>query len=308
MFLFSISLFEVANISAEELPIFSQMIRHVSLFGNDLYQQKIDSVIKNTIQIVKSFDLHILEKPTFDISNKYKLTLQKYKLSCEIAALRMVIFSLTWESISEEEILSSFPIFEWKLWEDRVWWDPEKEFVWSYTGSQRANTGYGVYEAPLAEYLDGLAIKGIISNIYTDEFIMPYDRLRKWLDAIHSGSRVILWWDWCTSLDNEDGVVEKIDTYIFRFFPITAKNSCDREVEYRGISWYIKKWALIKWLSWEHVFLLLWYIGSIEKPTHIIVWDTDTGKHVYRYSEWMRKWKLLEYRMLIIHPKSIGGI
>lgn len=94
MLLFSISLFEVGDISAKELPIFSQMIRHVSLFGNDLYQQRIDSVIKNTIQIFKSFDLHILEKPTLDISNKYKLTLQKYKLSCEIAALRMVIFSL----------------------------------------------------------------------------------------------------------------------------------------------------------------------------------------------------------------------
>ncbi len=66
--------------------------------------------MKNAVQIFGTFQLHILEQPKFDISKKYKLTLQKYKLSCEIAALRMVIYSIIGKPISEEKILASIPI------------------------------------------------------------------------------------------------------------------------------------------------------------------------------------------------------
>ena len=39
--------------------------------------------------------LRAMKKVTLDTSSKYKLTLQKYKLSCEVAALRIVIESVT---------------------------------------------------------------------------------------------------------------------------------------------------------------------------------------------------------------------
>ncbi len=53
-------------------------------------------------------------------------------------------------------------------------------------------------------------------------------------------------------------------------------------------------------LSGEHAFVLLGYIGSPSRPSHLIVWDTYTGRHIYPISEWMRKWSLIQYRSLII--------
>ena len=47
-------------------------------------------------------------------------------------------------------------------------------------------------------------------------------------------------------------------------------------------------------------FYLLGYNGTINNPTHIRVWDTDTGYHEYPTHEWMRKWELMKYKSLII--------
>jgi hypothetical protein len=39
-------------------------------------------------------------------------------------------------------------------------------------------------------------------------------------------------------------------------------------------------------------------------PTHIRVWDTDTGYHLYPVVEWMRKWEAMDYRSIIISKKD----
>jgi hypothetical protein len=48
--------------------------------------------------------------PTYDITTKYKPYIQHYKLSCEIAATKMVMDSLG-TSVSENDILYRIPVF-----------------------------------------------------------------------------------------------------------------------------------------------------------------------------------------------------
>ena len=281
----------------------------VSDISREKIFQKRDALMSEASHLYEGFALRAMKKMTLDTSSKYKLTLQKYKLSCEVAALRIVIESVTWKYISEERIISRLPVFPLWLSDAGIWWDPEREFVGSYTGSQRNTTGYGIYEAPLAKYLSGISLVSTFSNAQIDPYLMPADRLEKWLEAIHSGASVILWGDWCTTSFREDGIVEKIDNYVLRFFPLLpAKNTCERPQEERIMLWNTPDGWLVRWVSWEHAFVLLGYMWPRERPTHVIVWDTDTGKHIYRTSEWMRKWSLLDYRTLIVRPKDIGGI
>jgi hypothetical protein len=67
------------------------------------------------------------------------------------------------------------------------------------------------------------------------------------------------------------------------------------------MSWKTLTGKEVRALSGEHAFILLGYIWPRIRPTHIIVWDTDTGRHIYPMDEWMRKWWLLDYRALEIH-------
>ncbi len=46
-----------------------------------------------------------------DVSNRYKLTLQKYSLSCEIAAIRTVVEAISGKYVSEEIIMREIPHF-----------------------------------------------------------------------------------------------------------------------------------------------------------------------------------------------------
>ncbi len=272
-----------------------------------LFQERTDLLQKAQI-LARNFDTKISKKPTFDTSSSYSFFLQKYKLSCEIAALTMTINSFSGRQISEDDIIASLPVFPWPLSPAGIWGDPDREFVGSYHGSQRLQTGYGIYELPLSKYLDTLSIKNEISNRFIAPTISPSKRIEKSLKALHAGSRVILWWDWCTQAHHEDGLAKKVDMYILRALPIAWKNSCERKAGDRVFSWYTPDGKYISGLSWEHAFILLGYMWPLKKPTHIIVWDTDTGRHIYSYTEWMRKWRYMDYRTLIIEPKDIGGI
>jgi hypothetical protein len=215
----------------------------------------------------------------------------------------MIIESITGKYTSEEKIMRSIPHFPWSL-SGGIWGDPDFEFVGSYHGVQRLRSGYWVYERPLHRYLSGLSLPSTISNIFTGTPISRDTRLSRILTDLESGSHVLLWWDWCTLSNYEDGIVEKTDTYIASLFQIPAKNRCSRNASVRSIYWTTPSGKQIRWISWEHAFLLLWYLGKKESPTHIIVWDTDTGKHYYEFAEWMRKWELLDYRTLTVPPKT----
>jgi hypothetical protein len=259
-----------------------------------------EALFENMYSIMIRIDTRFIKQPTLDTSSRYDFFIQKYALSCEIAALRMIIESLTRKPISEDEIFQWIPIYQWPFSRSNVWWNPDKEFVWSFTGSQRKMTWYGIYELPLSRFLTRKKISNTITNRFDGRIISPRNRMRESLEALHSGSHVLLWGDWCTTTKYEDGMVENIDNYLAKKLFVSAKNTCYRDAEDRKLRWTTPQGETIYWLSWEHAFLLLGYLGSMENPSHIIVWDTDTGRHIYPYSEWMRKWNLMDYRTLIV--------
>ena len=239
-------------------------------------------------------------KPTFDTTLRYMPYLQKYSLSCEIAALAMVLSSL-WSPQTEDELIAKIPHFP-EVYTGGIWWDPDKEFVGSITGSQRRWTGYGVYPYPLSEVVKNDFSTEIYSLSWrSDENDrVAKNKMSEYLLKIESGTHVILWWDWCTRKEYEDGILSGSKSHIIKFFPIAGKNECNRNDIERTMYWTTPAGVEVSWLSGEHAFILLGYIGKRNNPSHIIVWDTDTGRHIYLMNEWMRKWGMLEYRALTI--------
>ncbi len=238
-------------------------------------------------------------KPTFDMTLRYTPYLQKYSLSCEIAALSIILQWL-WSPRTEDDIIGHMRIFP-TAYSGGIWWDPDREFVWSITGSQRLSTGYGVYAQPLIEvigddfFTETFALSGIL-----DADTLAREKLSFYLRQLHSWAHVLLWGDWCTTPENEDGILWNKKSQILKLFPIAGKNECQRVSAERIMKWTTTDGREISGISGEHAFVLLGYMGKEQSPTHIIIWDTDTGRHIYPIDEWMNKWSLLDYRALLI--------
>ena len=238
-------------------------------------------------------------RPTFDTTLRYTPYLQKYALSCEIAALSMILQWLG-SPRSEDDIIANMQIFP-TAYSGGIWWDPDREFVGSITGSQRRATGYGVYAQPLIDviqddfFTESFSLSGLL-----DRDTLAQEKLSFYLRQLHSWAHILLWGDWCTRSENEDGILWNKKSQILKLFPIAGKNECQRVSENRIMKWTTPDGREISGLSWEHAFVLLGYIGKEQSPTHIIVWDTDTGRHIYPIDEWMNKWALLDYRALLI--------
>ena len=240
-------------------------------------------------------------RPTVDRSLSYRLHIQQYSLSCEIAALRIILDRLG-IVVTENDILANIPQFPVAYGSGGIWWDPDVEFVGSYTGWQTKRTGYGIYEVPLAHYAKDLSLVTEIINEYSYSGSMnPTLHMMSLLEKLEQpNTHILLWWDWCTDPQSEDGVLAKWGRSILSLFPLPARNPCDRSASSRAMNWITQSGKNITGLSGEHAFVLLGYVGTITNPSNIIVWDTYTGRHVYPYIEWMRKWSLMQYRSLII--------
>lgn len=247
--------------------------------------------------------------PTTDNTLDYTFSLQKYKLSCEIAAIKIVLSGL-WYHKEEDEIIKELPhhnkAMDTELW---IWWDPDREFVWLYQWSQAEKTGYWIYEWAIAKYLNefftSVDLWKKVKIEAWNNTTRPKDltdrqhlaHLLSWLDNWH---HIILWGDWCTAPDKEDGLVWRDKSLIKKIFPIPGKNTCKNYKWYRYFNWKTMEWKEVKWLAGDHVFVLLGYIWKKDYPSHIIVWDTDTGRHIYPIDEWMRKWWMMQNRSLSI--------
>lgn len=245
---------------------------------------------------------HVLAlRPTIDRTLAYRFHIQQYPLSCEIAALQIILWSLRIR-VSEDDIFSHIPQYPAVYDTGGIWWDPNIQFVWSYTGWQAKQTGYGVYEEPLAQYAKNHKLKTEIINqeSYSGSMNSGSHLTLLLRNLSKRNAHMLLWWDWCTDPLYEDGILSKWGKWISEFFPLSGRNHCDRFAESRIMKWITPDGKEINWLSGEHAFILLGYVGKIEKPSHIIVWDTYTGRHIYPYAEWMRKWWRMEYRSLII--------
>ncbi len=243
-------------------------------------------------------------RPTIDRSLGYHFHIQEYKLSCEISALQIVLSALK-IGVTESDIITSLPYYPYIYASGGIWWDPDNQFVGFYTGSQSKQTGYGIYESPLANYAKIYKLKTEIINQNTYSGTMnPWVHMKTLLGYLkQKNTHIILWWDWCTDPQYEDGVLSIWGKWMSALFPLPARNYCKNIAMNRILNWKTPEWKNIRGLSGEHAFILLGYIGTIDKPSHIIVWDTYTGRHIYTYSEWMRKWSLMEYRSLIIFSR-----
>jgi hypothetical protein len=259
----------------------------------------------------------------FDIfEDMLHLRLQKKTLSCEAAAAATIFSQLLEKDISEEVVIQKLPKSmadrtSVKIGKDTFWGNPNAWFVgysdyfWEpkQKPSQKKKTGYGVYEKPIAIVGDSLWLKTKIHNIYSyTESSTPEKHLTFLLESLQQWKMVELWGDWCTLWKNEDGTIEKINiTQEKALKKISAKNECYDVEQPRKLEWkYLdehKKVQTFTGLAGEHAFVLLGWIGNIQKPDTIIVWDTDTGYHQYSTKEWLRKWSKMQYRSLIVETK-----
>ncbi len=278
------------------------------VYDTSLQNQNRENIPKNNTgaweQWKHTWNIRFRSRPMLDTSSSYRFFLQKYNLSCEIAALRMLLESARWIIVTEEEIIQVLPRYTQPLTGSGVWGDPDREFVWDILGSQYAKTGYGIYEKPLVAYLESIGVDATFSNGFDGRMLSPEARLQELLIGLGNNSRIMLWGDWCTRPAHEDGVFGFHEAdFFWRLFLLPARNSCSRSEWARRITWLTPGGKKIEWISGEHTFILLWYYGYPHTPTHIIVWDTSTGRHVFPIDEWMRKWKALDYRSLTIFGK-----
>lgn len=249
-----------------------------------------------------SLPLHSLTLvPTTDRTSIYRLRTQQYSLSCEISALQIILQRLGIQ-VTEDDIFLSIPQHPFIYNTGWIWWDPDKEFVGHYQWKQSRRTGYGIYAPPLAQYAQmfSLHTEMIDASDYIDNYDTE-DHLEHLLKNLeNANTHTLLWWDYCTNPVFEDGIFPRWWTLMIELFWLPGRNSCNSFLYNRNISWLTREGKRVQWLSWEHAFVLLGYIGTSENPTHIVVWDTYTGRHVYPYSEWMRKWSAMQYRSLVI--------
>jgi len=243
-----------------------------------------------------------------DISSKMKYkNIQKRSLSCEISATADILSYLTAREIKEDYLLKALPKSKYGklpfyVKGQKYWWNPNAGFVWyidktpNWTkASQRKMTGYWVLEKPIEKIANKYWFKTkIITQFDYSPNFTNKEHLSKILEELNKWNMVQLWWDICT---NPKFYSWKEHSCFYNWKP--SWNSK------RKISWnYINKdWKIVKyvWLNWEHAFYLLGYKWNINNPTHIIVWDTYTWKHTYKTEEWMRKWKKMQYRSIIIY-------
>lgn len=247
---------------------------------------------------------------TFDISDSMEIkTIQQRALSCEISATADILSHLLQKEITENTLLEKLKKSEYntlpQIKNNKIYWgNPQEGFVWYIdttsnwsVARQRKMTGYWVLEDPIVEIIDeyGLKSKVITQENYLPDFTQK-QHLTYILEELKEWNMVQLWWDICTNPKY----------YNWEENPCTYnwKPSWDHP---RKLTWYYKDslWndVLHTWLNGEHAYYLLWYKWHINNPTHIIIWDTYTGKHTYVTSEWMRKWKKMQYRSIIVYKK-----
>lgn len=86
---------------------------------------------------------------------------QEHSLSCEIAALKMVL-NFYDIKVSENDLLKNLPFDEkGPRLKDNTWGDPDKGFVGNIDGAI-PNDGYGVYEKPIADLAEKFGRKAKI--------------------------------------------------------------------------------------------------------------------------------------------------
>lgn len=79
------------------------------------------------------------------------------------------------------------------------------------------------------------------------------------LNSLQSRYHVILWGDYCTLANFEDGIIPYTDTYVSKFLGIASVNRCKQTPDKRRLVWKTPEGVDIIALSGEHAFVLLGY-------------------------------------------------
>lgn len=107
---------------------------------------------------------------------------QEHSLSCEIASLKMAL-DYYGVNISEKDLLAQLPVdVPGPRQAGNIWGDPDKGFVGSVDGLM-PNTGYGVYEDPVAK----------VASVYRSAEPMRDAALDDLLKALADNHPVIVW-------------------------------------------------------------------------------------------------------------------
>lgn len=248
---------------------------------------------------------NIKYKHNLDIFDDMKYNrIQERALSCELSATSDILSHLETRKISESSIINMVSKSQYNKLPSiengkTIWWNPNAGYVWyideispGVKARQSGMTWYGVLEKPIANIYDRFNYKNkIITSQNYNEAYNESNHLTELLKNLNAGNMVQLWWDYCTQPEFED---------------TKNTNSCSRFGKNRKLEWYYKEnWELKLYtgLAGEHAFYLLGYKWGIHQPTHIIVWDTKTGKHTYPMVEWKRKWNAMENKSIIIYKK-----
>lgn len=247
----------------------------------------------------------------FDITkNLAKLHIQERNLSCEAAATTDILSTILKKDILEKDILEmmkkdltywkpSYKNSEWKL----IWWDPDNWFVWEMDWHQFNLTGFAIHEKPLSEIYKKYDVKFATYNMIENDLGIKdtKEALTYMLKELVKWNYVQMWWDYCTDQNFEDWNTDKKITTKEANSGLSQKNYCYSFFQERKITWYTEDWKEVKAWKQSHNFILLGYIWDIENPEKIIIWDTQTWRHVYPTSEWLRKWELNDARAIIAY-------
>ncbi|MCP4523299.1 MAG: hypothetical protein GY828_03700, partial [Candidatus Gracilibacteria bacterium] len=265
---------------------------NVSTQSNQVKIVNVSEKVKIKEPIVLSSAPEIIEpEKIFDISDilPYK-RIQERSLSCELSATSDILSYFKNEKISEISVINQVDKSQYNELPKKengvlIWGNPNAGYVGNIhktkngiKATQTGMTGYGVLEKPIAKIYqkNGLNTKIITKADYNTQYSQR-THLTEILISLKQGKMVQLWGDYCTDPRYED---------------TNKKNTCSRFSQSRELVWYYKEnGELIKHtgLAGEHAFYLLGFKGEIQNPTHIIVWDTNTGKHIFPIKEWMRK-------------------
>lgn len=280
------------------------------------------NIIHKNITLPLNISVKFPERLHTDFSlfwDMYRLSLQERSLSCESSATSLILSTLLGKEIKEAQVIEVLPKSNYyekvpeKNGETYIWGNPQEGFVGyiGHTGSiiakQKLMTWYGVYEKPIAEVYKqyGLKTQILTKDIHSIEFTR-YQHLNTLLQHIQQGNMVQLWADWCTNSEYEDGILDSKHELTQSSVKswVSAKNTCYNINDARELRWNYKDangWEKEHiGLDGQHAFILLGWKWDIKNPTHIRVWDTDTGYHSYETSEWMRKWERMDYRSIIV--------
>ncbi|RKW22904.1 hypothetical protein D8B46_04425 [Candidatus Gracilibacteria bacterium] len=249
----------------------------------------------------------------FDITKDLaKLHIQERNLSCEAAATTDILSTILKTDIAEKDILDKMkkektygkPSYrsDGKL----IWGNPDNGFVGEMDGHQFDLTGYAIYEKPMSEIYTSYGVKFDTYNRFGNNLGIKdtKEALSYLLKELVKGNFVQIRGDYCTDQKFEDGTMDRKITTEEANKGLAQKNFCYSFNQERRITWYTEDGEEINAAKQSHNFLLLGYIGDINNPEKVIIWDTATGRHVYPTSEWMRKWELNDARAIIVHNEK----